>query len=64
MTLGELTAQNKNIILLRGWENELDLMTASWNVTQDVNPEKVCSNCKNWAKNQTRSPSQIIDVQT
>ena len=49
MTLGELTAQKKNVVMMRGWEGELEYMKSSWSKTQNVNPEKVCNNCKNWA---------------
>lgn len=33
MTIGELTSQGKNIVLMRGWEHELDFMKASWEKT-------------------------------
>ena len=64
MTLGQLSAQKKNVILLRGWEYELDLINASWNKTQNSNPERVGENCIKWAKSQKRSPSQLLDSQT
>lgn len=64
MTLGQLSAQKKNVILLRGWEYELDLINASWNKTQNSNPERVSENCIKWAKSLKRSPTQLLDSQT
>ena len=49
---------------MRGWHSELDIIKASWIVTQHVNPEKVIDNCKQWAKDKQRNPKYFIDLQT
>ena len=46
---------------MRGWHSELDIIKASWIVTQHVNPEKVIDNCKQWAKDKQRNPKYFID---